>query len=314
MDFKKLKAMSGQKSLETLNAQVAKLEEKFTGDERFWQPTVDKAGNGFAIIRFLPPVADEEVPFVRFWEHAFEGPTGQWYIEKSRTTLGKGEKDPVTEFNNILWKSSDEDKGPERTQVRKQKRKLYYVSNILVIKDEANQKAEGKVFLYKYGATIFAKLHDAQKPPFDDEGHSQDNPKYNPTNAFNPFDMWKGAQLRLKIMKKDGYRNFDNSVFDPCGPISDNDKRLEEIWKSEYPLLPFIDPTSFKSYEELKKRFEDVMDISETPAKIIKKAEEADIPWTRTEEAQKPKERPSMEIPDDDGDDSLEFFKNLSKM
>jgi hypothetical protein len=192
-------------------------------DDRFWYPDVDKAGNGYAVIRFLPAPAGEDVPFVRLWEHRFKGPSGSWYIEKSRTTLGAGTPDPVAEMNQELWNSGLES---DKEIVRKRKRNLVFISNVLIIEDSLNPENNGKVKLYKYGKKIYDKIVEAISPPFDDEGRTPDNPKYDPTNAFDPFDLWTGANFRLKI-RTDDYRNYDKSDFAKPGPLFKDDEKLE---------------------------------------------------------------------------------------
>jgi len=195
-------------------------------DDRFWRPEQDKSGNGFAIIRFLPPVDGEDVPWVKVYNHAFQGPGG-WYIENSLTTLGQ--KDPVGELNNMLWNSGLES---DKDLARVRKRKLTYISNIYVVSDPANPQNEGKVFLYKYGTKIFEKIQEVMKPEFQDE------------EPVNPFDFWKGANFRIKIRKVGGYTNYDASKFDSMTPLSGDDAQLERIWKSQHALLPFLDSST----------------------------------------------------------------------
>ena len=195
-------------------------------DERLWKPELDKSGNGYAVIRFLPAPDGEDLPFAKVWSHAFKGPGGQWYIENSLTTLGK--QDPVSEYNTELWNAAGEGSS-ERAQARAQKRKLSYYSNIYVVSDPAHPETEGKVFLYKYGKKIFDKLVEAMQPAFADE------------TPIDPFNFWKGADFKLKIRKVDGYWNYD-------------DARLEQIWKEGYSLAEFENPKNFKSYDQLKAR------------------------------------------------------------
>jgi len=203
-------------------------------DDRFWKPDVDKAGNGYAILRFLPAPTGEDVPFVRIWDHGFQGPGG-WYIEKSLTTLGL--PDPVSEYNSKLWNSGIES---NKAIVRAQKRRLSYYSNILVVKDPTRPDNEGKVFLFKYGKKIFDKLNEAMHPEFSDE------------TAVNPFDLWEGANFKLKIRQVEGYRNYDKSEFDKPSPISTDDAELKKIWESEHSLQELVAVKHFKSYDELK--------------------------------------------------------------
>ena len=214
-------------------------------DDRMWEPTVDKAGNGHAVIRFLPAPKGEEVPFVRVFTHGFKGPTGSWYIENSLTTLGQA--DPVSEMNTKLWNSGLES---DKKIVRERKRKLNFYSNILVIKDPENPSTEGKVFLYRYGKKIFDKLNDLMNPSFGDE------------KPINPFDLWEGANFKLRIRNVEGYRNFDKSDFEPPSAISDDDKLLQRIWDSQYSLQEFLNPSNFKSYQELQTRLNRVLGIN----------------------------------------------------
>jgi len=299
MDFSKLKSMSGKKSLEQLTSELSKVngnQGEKKSDDRFWTPTVDKAGNGYAVIRFLPSPGTEDVPFIRMFDHGFQGPTGSWYIENSLTTIGK--QDPVSEYNSQLWNSGIES---DKEIARKQKRRLHFISNIYVVVDSGNPENEGKVFLYKYGKKIFDKLNEAMNPQFADE------------QAVNPFDLWEGANFKLKIRQVEGYRNYDRSEFDKSGPLMNDDEQLEAIWKKEHSLQEFLDAKNFKSYDELKERLARVLS-TDTPAKIVKKAEEEDVPWARTESAPKFKaaEAPKQVAVDDDDDESLEFFKKLA--
>ena len=214
-----------------------KSETKAGPDERLWKPEVDKAGNGYAVIRFLPAPDGEDLPWAQVWSHAFQGPGG-WYIENSLTTLGK--KDPVSDLNRELWNSGAEG-SPQRTQARNQKRKLNYYSNIYVVKDSANPSNEGKVFLYRFGKKIFDKIMESMQPAFEDE------------TPVNPFDFWKGADFKLKITRVAGFWNYDKSEFDQPSTLGDmGDKELEGIWKQEHSLAAFTADDQFKSYEVLK--------------------------------------------------------------
>ncbi len=196
-------------------------EKKSYVDERLWKPELDTSGNGYAVIRFLPAIEGEDLPWVKLFSHAFQGPTGQWYIENSRTTLGRGDvgKDPVSEYNSSLWNSGVE---TDKEIARKQKRKLSYYSNIYVVSDSKNPHNEGKVFLFRYGKKIFDKLMAAMQPEFEDE------------SPINPFDFWKGANFKLKIRKVDGYWNYDKSEFEAPSAILDDDSAIERIWKEQY--------------------------------------------------------------------------------
>jgi hypothetical protein len=242
----------------------------------------------------------EDFPWVRVFDHGFQGPGG-WYIENSLTTIGKD--DPVSEFNSRLWNSTTDDKSDERKQARDQKRRLHYISNIYVISDPTRPQNEGKVFLFKYGKKIFDKLNEAMNPQFADE------------SPVNPFDLWKGADFKLKIRKVEGYRNYDKSEFAAPKPLLDDDDALEVIWKSEHSLKAFLDPSNFKSYDELKAKLAKVLG---DPTETTRKAEDADLPWAREEAAPKFKAKeavyePEVESESEDGDDSLAYFQNLVK-
>ena len=238
MSFADLKKQSKLGSLtQKLVKEVEKLNNNSgSGDDRLWKLDVDKSGNGYAVIRFLPAPNGEDLPFVKLYSHAFQGPGG-WYIENSLTTLGQ--KDPVSEHNTQLWNNGT-DAGKETA--RKQKRKLTYISNIYVVKDPANPENEGKVFLYKYGKKIFDKLTAAMQPEFEDE------------EAIDPFDFWQGANFKLKAKNVAGYRNYDSSEFAATSPLLDDDDALEALWKKQYSLAELVATDQFKSYDDLKKR------------------------------------------------------------
>jgi hypothetical protein len=297
MDFSKLKQMSGKKSLESLTAELSKLNtnQDSKKDDRFWYPNVDKAGNGYAVIRFLPAPDGEDLPFIRMFDHGFKGPTGSWYIENSLTTIGK--TDPVSEYNSQLWNSGlDSDK----EIARKQKRKLHYVSNIYVITDTQNPENEGKVFLFKYGKKIYDKLNDAMNPQFPDQ------------DPMNPFDLWAGANFKLKIRNVEGYRNYDQSSFADAKPLADDDT-MESIWRKTESLKAFHDPSNFKSYEELKARLEKVLGLDGSPAAARAAAATADVPWQEEAAAPKLKQTTAPKFDEDEEDDeSMEFFKKLA--
>jgi gp32 DNA binding protein like len=301
-DFAKLKSMRGTKSLEAITAELTKFNTNQSDnkkDERFWYPEVDKAGNGHAVIRFLPAPGEEDVPFVRIFEHGFKGPTGSWYIENSLTTLGQ--KDPVGEYNSQLWNTGLES---DKEIARKQKRKLGYISNIYVITDQQSPQNEGKVFLFKCGKKIWDKLNEAMNPEFADE------------DAMNPFDLWSGANFKLKIRNVEGYRNYDKSEFAAPAPLADDDE-MEKIWRKTHSLQAFIHPKNFKSYDELKAKLNRVLGldgstVGKTPAAarvtasddIIEELEKAPAPKFKATAAQKF---------DEDEDDDLEFFNKLAK-
>ena len=238
MSFENLKRNRDQISKLVQAAEQAggSTEQKNYGDDRIWKPTVDKAGNGYAVLRFLPAAEGQELPWVRYWDHGFKGPTGLWYIENSLTSIGQ--PDPVGELNSRLWNSGiDEDK----ETARKQKRRLHYVVNALIVSDPGNPANEGKVMIYKFGKKIFEKIMDVMQPSFADE------------TPVNPFDFWDGADFKLKIRNVEGYRNYDKSEFSSPSALYDGDEsRLETIYNGLHNLGEFTDPKNYKSYDELK--------------------------------------------------------------
>ena len=286
--------------LEKLSAAAEKLNnngaQSSGSDDRYWKPTVDKAGNGSAIIRFLPAPSGEDVPFVRYWDHGFKG-DGGWYIEKSLTSIGKD--DPVSEYNSKLWNSGIE---ADKEVARKQKRRLHYVSNIFVIKDPGNPDNEGKVFLYEYGKKIFDKVNDLMHPQFEDE------------DAVNPFDFWEGANFRLRIRNVEGYRNYDKSDFDSPSPLNDDDEVMENIWKNQYPLAEILDESNFKSYDELSVRLAKVLGTAQPTTQAASYDEDEEPVWTPpAAPKEEPAPQPVAETTFDDDDDSLDFFKSLAE-
>ena len=250
MSFADLKKQS---KLGSLTAKLVKEVEKMnnnggsSSDERLWKLECDKSGNGYAVIRFLPAPNGEDLPFVKLYSHAFQGPGG-WYIENSLTTLGQ--KDPVSEYNTMLWNNGT-DAGKE--QARKQKRKLTYMANIYVVKDPANPSNEGRVFLFKFGKKIFDKLTAAMQPEFEDE------------EAIDPFDFWQGANFKLKAKNVAGYRNYDSSEFARPDALLDDDDAMEAVWKKEYSLAELVAADQFKTYDELKTRLDYVLGNKGTP-------------------------------------------------
>lgn len=304
MDFSSLKNRSGKSSLEKLTQELTKLTqvEGKGADNRFWYPATDKAGNGYAVIRFLPAPGAEELPFIRMFEHGFKGPTGLWYIENSLSTIGK--TDPVGEMNSKLWNSTTDDESPMRKQARAQKRKLNYISNIYIVQDQNNPENNGQVRLFKFGKKIFDKLNETMNPQFADE------------KAMNPFDLWEGANFKLKIRMVEGYRNYDKSEFASPEPLFEDDKKLEAIWKSEHALQPFLAPDNFKSYEELSAKLTRVLGLEGPGA--ARQAAAARKPTATEEEAawQEPKAQrsaPARTETVDADDDDLSFFQRLAE-
>ena len=222
-------------NFDSLMKEVEKLDapqQNNRGDDNEWKPTVDQAGNGYAVIRFLPAPQGEDMPWAQLWNHGFQGPTGKWYIENSLTTLKQ--TDPVSELNSELWNSGVE---ANKEVARKQKRRLSYYANILVVEDSGNPSNNGKVFLYKFGKKIFDKIKDAMQPEFQDE------------DPMNPFDFWDGANFKLKIRQVEGYRNYDKSEFAAPSPVAATDEEIEAIWNKQYSLAEIIAPSNFKSYD-----------------------------------------------------------------
>ena len=217
-------------------------EKKSYTDDRLWKPTVDKAGNSYAVLRFLPAAEGQELPWVRYWDHGFKGPTGQWYIESSLTSIGQ--PDPVGELNSRLWNTGNE---ADKEKARSQKRRLHYMTNVIVQQDPANPANEGKVMLFKFGKKIFDKIMDVMQPQFADE------------EPMNPFDFWEGADFKLKVRNVEGYRNNDKSEFANQSALSDDDTKLEEIYNKLYDLGEFTDPKNYKSYDELKLKLQRVL-------------------------------------------------------
>jgi len=230
-------------NFDSLMKEVEKLDAPQGKDDlNVWKPTVDQAGNGYAIIRFLPAPQGEDMPWVQIWNHGFQGPTGKWYIENSLTTLKQA--DPVSELNSELWNSGLES---NKEVARKQKRRLSYYSNVLVVEDSGNPANNGKVFLFKFGKKIFDKIKDVMQPEFADE------------TPMNPFDFWDGANFKLKIRKVEGYQNYDKSEFASPSPIASDDDAIEVIWKKQHSLAAIVAPSNFKSYDELKKKLDFVL-------------------------------------------------------
>ena len=264
MSIEALKKQSNISSLiDEYNKQTTP-ETKSFDDERFWKPELDKSGNGYAVIRFLPAPKGEDIPWQRMFSHSFQGPGG-WYIENSLTTINKN--DPVGEVNRGLWNTGSE---ADKETARRQKRKLSYYTNIYVVTDTKHPEHEGKVCLYKFGKKIFDKVMEAMQPQFDDE------------EAINPFDLWKGANFKLKIRKVDGFWNYDKSEFDAVTPLLDSDGALEKVYDAEYPLKPFHEESNFKSYTELKEKMERVLGQevdNRTAEQVAADIEADDIPF-----------------------------------
>jgi hypothetical protein len=258
---------------------------------------MDKTGNGYAVIRFLPASNGEDMPWQRVWSHAFQD-KGGWYIENSLTTLGQ--KDPVSEENTRLWNTGVES---DKEIARKRKRKLSYYANILVVSDPKHPENEGRVALFKFGKKIFDKITEAMQPAFEDE------------TPINPFDFWKGANFKLKLRKVDGYWNYDKSEFEGVTPIKGNDDEIKAIWEKQYPLKPFVAADNFKTYDELKEKLNRVI----SGARSTETVEMADLPPAQSaapvksaEVAQPAASEMAMPVASDE-DDTLDYFSKLAE-
>jgi len=289
--FENLKSSSS--NLDRLSKAIEQLNttETSSKEDNFWKPEVDKVGNGYAVIRFLPQPSvdgDDALPWVKVFNHGFQGPGG-WYIENSLTTLGQ--KDPVSEYNTQLWNSGVE---ANKDVARKQKRRLSYIANIYVIEDSKNPQNEGKIFLYKFGKKIFDKINEAMNPAFEDE------------KPLNPFDMWKGANFKLKIRKVEGYQNYGKSEFESPSVLLNDDDKLESIWKKEYSLKEFLAPDNFKSYDELKAKLDRVLGLNGAPVHAKTTVEQA--------KAMPRKPAPVMaDVGSAEEDDDLAYFSKLAE-
>jgi hypothetical protein len=280
--FKEMKK-NRMANLESLSKQVSKLAEKPSyEDDRIWKLERDKTGNGYAIIRFLPAAVNEDVPWVRIWTHGFKGPGG-WYIENSLTTIGKD--DPVSKANTALWNSGiDSDKNI----ARERRRKLSYYSNIYIVEDSLNPQNEGKVFLFRYGKKIFEKITGVMNPEFADE------------TPLNPFDFWEGANFKMKMRQVEGFPNYDKSEFTDVVPLSEDEKKMEDIWSQQYPLNEIIEEKNFKQYAELEARFNTV--IAHKGDEFVGNIEESTDVGSSEPVA-----------PTEKTDDTLDYFKKLAE-
>ena len=306
MSFSDLKKQSSLGSLTSkLVKEVEKMNNTSSGaDERLWKPEMDKTGNGYAVIRFLPAPDGEELPWAKMYSHAFQGPGG-WYIENSLTTSGG--KDPVSEYNRELWNSGNE---ADKDTVRKQKRKLSYYANIYVVQDKANPQNEGRVFLYKFGKKIFDKVMEAMQPEFEDE------------TPINPFDFWVGANFKLKLKKVAGYWNYDSSEFAASAPLLDDDDAMEALWKKQYSLAELVAADQFKSYDQLQNRLQMVLGRKSSNRPLDEETDNEDndrgsyapdFSSRRAEETVAAATKPSVESASQDEDDALSYFQKLAE-
>ena len=291
MSFSDMKQRS-KTNLASLIKETEKISNPKTGfsdsDDRYWRPELDKSGNGYAVVRFLPAPEGEDLPWARIWNHGFQGPGG-WYIENSLTTLGQ--KDPVSEHNSTLWNSGIE---ANKEVARKQKRRLNYTSNVYILKDPAHPENEGQVKLYRFGKKIFDKINDLMNPEFEDE------------SPVNPFDLWAGANFKMKIRKVEGYSNYDKSEFEAPSALLEDDDKMEEIWKSENSLKELVSEDKFKSFDELQTKLNRVLglgsEFSSTPKSV-------DVPF----DGGKPYTAPPQPAAESTGDESMDYFQKLAQ-
>ena len=293
MSFSDMKQRS-KTNLASLIKETEKISNPKTGfsdtDDRFWRPELDKSGNGYAVVRFLPAPEGEDLPWARIWNHGFQGPGG-WYIENSLTTLGQ--KDPVSEHNSTLWNSGIE---ANKEVARKQKRRLNYTANVYILKDPAHPENEGTIRLYRFGKKIFDKINDLMNPEFEDE------------SPVNPFDLWAGANFKMKIRKVEGYSNYDKSEFEAPSALLEDDDKMEEIWKSENSLKELVSEDKFKTFDELKTKLDRVLglgsEFSSTPKSV-------DVPFDGGKPYTAPP-KPAVESTND-GDESMDYFQKLAQ-
>ena len=299
MSFANLKSSRGSSIDQLVKAAEAvstKTESKNYDDDRFWKPTRDKAGNGYAVVRFLPAKEGEDLPWVRYWDHGFKGPTGLWYIENSRTSIGQD--DPVSESNGLLWNTGrDEDKALARDR----KRRLHYVSNVLVVSDPSNPQNEGKVFVYKFGKKIFDKIMDVMQPQFADE------------QPVNPYDFWEGADFKIKIRKVEGWVNYDKSEFAQAAPLMGGDEeQLEGVYNKLHSLADFIDPKNCKSYDELKAKMNKVLGVDAGHISMDNNSMMQSAPVVE-QPTMPAAESVSMSSSDEGEEDTLSYFDKLAQ-
>ena len=299
MSFSNLKRNRDQisKLLKAAESNSGSSEKKSYVDDRIWKPTVDQAGNGYSVIRFLPASEGAELPWVRFWDHGFKGPTGLWYIENSLTSIGQA--DPVGELNSRLWNSGND---ADKEKARNQKRRLHDVANIFVKSDPGNPTNEGKVFIFKFGKKIFDKIMDVMQPQFADE------------DPINPFDFWEGADFKLKIRNVEGYRNYDKSEFAGQSALSEDDTKLEDVYNKMYGLKEFVDPTNYKTYDELKEKLNRVlgMDTVSMGAPTMKQEIQMNEPEMPVQNVTQISETPSSNEKEDE-DDTMSYFAKLAQ-
>ena len=292
MSFSDMKQRS-KTNLASLIKETEKISNPKTGfsdsDDRYWRPELDKSGNGYAVVRFLPAPEGEDLPWARIWNHGFQGPGG-WYIENSLTTLGQ--KDPVSEHNSTLWNSGIE---ANKEVARKQKRRLNYTANVYILKDPAHPENEGTIKLYRFGKKIFDKINDLMNPEFEDE------------SPVNPFDLWAGANFKMKIRKVEGYSNYDKSEFEASSALLEDDAKMEEIWKAENSLKELVSEDKFKSFDELQTKLNRVLGLGGE----LSSPKTVDVPF----DGGKPYTAPPQPAAEstNDGDESMDYFQKLAQ-
>lgn len=286
-----LKKYSGANYLNLIKEKAASLDPSQKQQKKepadageYWYPKEDAAGNGEAIIRFLPPHESEDIPFVHWKYYRFQGPTGEWYNAKSLKNLGQ--PDPVHEFNRDLWALGTED---AKDQYRKQKHKETFVANVYVIKDKNSPENEGKVFKYRFGPLIWKMIKEQMQPEFDD------------IEPVNPFDPVEGANFRLRF-KTSKWRDYSASKFDNPSPLFKDNKQLEEVLATCYPLQPLVSEDKFKTYDELKARLHRVLAL-DTP--VNRKPRLDDEDEVEAPKAKAASSRQSALTEDDDEDFSF---------
>jgi hypothetical protein len=303
MSFDKLKQNRESALGKLIKAAEAVSSKKSYGDDREWKPVPDKAGNGYVVLRFLPAPDPEKPAWVRYWDHFFKGPTGRWYVENSRTTLG--EDDPCSEMNTRLWNTGVES---DKDTVRERKRKTNYVANVYIINDSNNPDNNGKVFLYKFGTKIFGKINDKLTPEFEDEV------------AMNPFDFWAGGDFKLKFRNVSGQRNYDLSSFDnPSEFLGGDEEKLREVYDKLHDIYEFTDPKNYKSYEDLKKKLIEVVGAEGVYGNVMAEVEQLNEPAPAYERPapsvgkSTPAPEPAVATEADEDDDSLSYFAKLAQ-
>lgn len=267
-------------------------------DSRIWTPKMGKSGTGEATIRFLPGGGgkDEEA-YIEVYSHAFTGTTGKWLIEKCPTTIGQ--PCPVCDENRTLWSNGKETVVRGNDDSPGRKRKLNYYSNVYIIDDPVNPENNGQVKLYKYGVKILDKIKMAIKPA---------SKRKRPLEVF---DMFMGADFNIVINKKGKYWNYDDSEFLDPEPLFDGDEdKLEEVYNSLYDLTELINPSTFKSKDELQARLDMVDGRTYQPKRVNPELEEE-----LEEEYNTAKSVSSSIISnDDDDDDTNDYLARFAKL